>query len=158
MSKENSKQARAHAGHEPSQPPHLMATPMRWIVGGAILLAIIVFFSVASDDWITIVNYTMIAAIAAGPERPFRLYRPGFARHRLFHVHRRLHCRAARRQFANRPLDPNGLALSWLIWLPAAGIVAALVGALIGPSALRLKGFYLGIVSLALVFIGQYIF
>src|SRR5437879_889186 len=54
--------------------------------------------------------------------------------------------------------DPLGLGLSFLIWLPAAGIVAALVGALIGPTALRLKGFYLGIVSLALIFIGQYIF
>ncbi|HEV2583320.1 MAG TPA: branched-chain amino acid ABC transporter permease, partial [Ktedonobacteraceae bacterium] len=56
------------------------------------------------------------------------------------------------------PLDPLGLALPFYIWLPAAGIVAALVGALIGPTALRLKGFYLGIVSLALVFIGQYLF
>jgi branched-chain amino acid transport system permease protein len=36
--------------------------------------------------------------------------------------------------------------------------VAALVGALVGPTALRLKGFYLGIVTLALVFIGLYLF
>ena len=56
------------------------------------------------------------------------------------------------------PLDPLGLALPFYIWLPAAGIVAALVGALVGPTALRLKGFYLGIVTLALVFIGQYLF
>src|SRR5258708_13707742 len=56
------------------------------------------------------------------------------------------------------PLDPQGLGLSFLIWLPAAGIVAALAGALIGPTALRLRGFYLGILSLALVFIGLYIF
>ncbi len=56
------------------------------------------------------------------------------------------------------PLDPLGLALPFIIWLPAAGIVAALAGALIGPTALRLKGFYLGIVSLSLIFIGQYLF
>ncbi len=56
------------------------------------------------------------------------------------------------------PLDPQGFALPFIIWLPAAGIVAALVGALVGPVALRLKGFYLGIVTLALVFIGQYLF
>jgi len=42
--------------------------------------------------------------------------------------------------------------------LPAAGIVAAAVGALVGPTALRLKGFYLGIVTLALIFIGHHIF
>ena len=52
------------------------------------------------------------------------------------------------------PTAPLGLGLSFVIWLPAAGIVAALVGALVGPTALRLKGFYLGIVSLGLVFIG----
>jgi branched-chain amino acid transport system permease protein len=51
-----------------------------------------------------------------------------------------------------------GLGLPFVIWLPAAGIAAALVGALVGPSALRLRGFYLGIVSLALIFIGQYLF
>src|SRR5258708_10237366 len=56
------------------------------------------------------------------------------------------------------PLEPLGLGLPFIIWLPAAGIVAALVGALVGPTALRLKGFYLGIVSLALIFIGHYIF
>src|SRR5438045_7174367 len=56
------------------------------------------------------------------------------------------------------PLDPLGLGLPFIIWLPAAGIVAALVGALIGPTALRLKGFYLGIVTLSLVFLGNYIF
>lgn len=54
--------------------------------------------------------------------------------------------------------DPSGLNLSVLIWLPAAGVCAALVGALIGPTALRFKGFYLGIVTLALLFIGQYLF
>jgi branched-chain amino acid transport system permease protein len=56
------------------------------------------------------------------------------------------------------PGDPSGLGLSFLIWLPASGIVAALLGALIGPTALRLKGFYLAIVTLALIFIGQYLF
>jgi len=56
------------------------------------------------------------------------------------------------------PGDPIGLNLSIVIWLPAAGVVAALVGALVGPTALRLKGFYLAIVTLALVFIGLYLF
>ncbi len=56
------------------------------------------------------------------------------------------------------PGDPVGLNLSIFIWLPAAGVVAALTGALVGPTALRLKGFYLAIVTLALVFIGLYLF
>jgi branched-chain amino acid transport system permease protein len=56
------------------------------------------------------------------------------------------------------PTAPLGLGLSFVIWLPAAGIVAALIGALVGPTAQRLKGFYLGIVSLGLVFIGLHLF
>src|SRR5437879_13226590 len=37
----------------------------RWIAVILIVAAILVFFSVANDDWFTIVNYTLIAAIAA---------------------------------------------------------------------------------------------
>jgi branched-chain amino acid transport system permease protein len=48
--------------------------------------------------------------------------------------------------------------LTAAIWLPAAGIVAALCGAIVGPTALRLRGLYLAIVTLGLVYIGQYIF
>jgi branched-chain amino acid transport system permease protein len=47
--------------------------------------------------------------------------------------------------------------LSAAIWLPAAGIVAALCGALVGPTALRLHGLYLAIVTLGLVYIGQHV-
>jgi branched-chain amino acid transport system permease protein len=47
--------------------------------------------------------------------------------------------------------------LSAAIWLPAAGVVAALFGALVGPTALRLHGLYLAIVTLGLVYIGQHI-
>jgi branched-chain amino acid transport system permease protein len=44
------------------------------------------------------------------------------------------------------------------VWLPAAGVVAALVGALIGPIATRLRGLYLAVVTLALSFIATYVF
>jgi branched-chain amino acid transport system permease protein len=47
--------------------------------------------------------------------------------------------------------------LSAAIWLPAAGVVAALCGALVGPTALRLRGLYLAIVTIGLVFIGQHV-
>ena len=51
-----------------------------------------------------------------------------------------------------------GLGLPIWIWLPAAGIVAALVGAVIAPVAVRVRGIYLAIVTLGLVFIGEWIF
>jgi branched-chain amino acid transport system permease protein len=59
--------------------------------------------------------------------------------------------------------DPNGRSLGFgvdeiLIWLPAAGIAAALIGVIIAPLATRLRGLYLAIVTLGLVFIGEYFF
>jgi branched-chain amino acid transport system permease protein len=44
------------------------------------------------------------------------------------------------------------------LWIPAAGVVAGLFGALVGPVALRLRGLYLAIVTLGLLFIGQHWF
>jgi branched-chain amino acid transport system permease protein len=43
-------------------------------------------------------------------------------------------------------------------WLLAAGVVAAICGLIIGPTALRLRGLYLAIVTIGVVFIGQHIF
>ena len=59
--------------------------------------------------------------------------------------------------------DPNGRLLGFGItevpvWLLSAGAVSALAGALVAPLAVRLRGLYLAIVTLGLVFIGQYIF
>jgi branched-chain amino acid transport system permease protein len=47
--------------------------------------------------------------------------------------------------------------LSAALWLPAAGVAAGLLGLLVGPMALRLRGLYLAIVTLGLVFIGQHV-
>jgi branched-chain amino acid transport system permease protein len=49
------------------------------------------------------------------------------------------------------------LGLPMIVWLPVAGIVAGLAGAAVAPFALRLRGPYLMIVSLSLVFIGIYV-
>lgn len=59
--------------------------------------------------------------------------------------------------------DPDGRYLGFgitnpLVWIPAAGIVAAVAGFLVAPLATRLRGLYLAIVTLGLVFIGQYFF
>ncbi|GAA0432271.1 branched-chain amino acid ABC transporter permease [Acrocarpospora corrugata] len=59
--------------------------------------------------------------------------------------------------------DPAGRTLGFgvtnlLIWLPAAGLVAALAGVLVAPLATRLRGLYLAIVTLGLVFLGEHVF
>lgn len=51
-----------------------------------------------------------------------------------------------------------GLGLPIWIWLPAAGIVPAIIGVIVGPTAVRVRGLYLAIVTLGLVFIGEYVF
>jgi branched-chain amino acid transport system permease protein len=48
--------------------------------------------------------------------------------------------------------------VSAFVWIPAAGVAAALLGAVLGPIALRLRGLYLAIVTLGLVFIAQHVF
>lgn len=58
--------------------------------------------------------------------------------------------------------NPDGPVLGYglpiWIWLPGAGLVAAVAGLLVGPIAVRLRGLYLAIVTLGLVFLGEHIF
>jgi branched-chain amino acid transport system permease protein len=51
-----------------------------------------------------------------------------------------------------------GYDLDMIVWLPAAGLVAAAIGLLVAPVAFRLKGLYLAFVTLSLVFIGEHVF
>ena len=59
--------------------------------------------------------------------------------------------------------DPDGRYLGFgvseaPVWIVAAGVVAALFGVVVAPLATRLRGLYLAVVTLGLVFIGQYFF
>jgi branched-chain amino acid transport system permease protein len=59
------------------------------------------------------------------------------------------------------PTDEDiwGLGITFLpVWLLAAGVVAALLGLIVSPLASRLRGLYLAIVTLGLVFIGEHVF
>ena len=131
----------------------------RWIAPVVIVALIVLFFSLANDDWFSIVNYTLIAAIASLGLNVLSGYTGQVSLGIAFFMAIGAYTAAyLGGDMPSSPLDPLGLALPFILWLPASGIVAALVGALIGPTALRLRGFYLGIVSLSLIFIGQYLF
>ena len=55
--------------------------------------------------------------------------------------------------------DVYGFGITFLpVWLLAAGSVAAVLGLLVAPLASRLRGLYLAIVTLGLVFIGEHLF
>ncbi|HEX9069180.1 MAG TPA: hypothetical protein VF807_10460, partial [Ktedonobacterales bacterium] len=122
---------------------------------GVIVLGLIFLFG--GDGWVSVLDFTMVAAIAALGLNVLSGYAGQVSLGIAFFMGIGAYTAAwLGGSPPHAPGDPAGLGLSFLIWLPASGIVAALVGALIGPTALRLRGFYLGIVTLALVFIGQY--
>lgn len=51
-----------------------------------------------------------------------------------------------------------GLGLDMAIWLPMAGIVCGVVGWVVAPLASRVRGLYLAIVTLGLLFVGGHVF
>jgi branched-chain amino acid transport system permease protein len=52
----------------------------------------------------------------------------------------------------------RGYELDMAIWLPMAGLVPALVGWLFAPLAARVRGLYLAILTLGLLFVGEHFF
>jgi branched-chain amino acid transport system permease protein len=52
--------------------------------------------------------------------------------------------------------DKFGMPL--VVWILAAAVIGAALGALIGPFALRLQGNYLAIITIALLFLSEYLF
>jgi branched-chain amino acid transport system permease protein len=52
----------------------------------------------------------------------------------------------------------RGYELDMAIWLPLAGLVPALVGWLFAPLAARVRGLYLAILTLGLLFVGEHFF
>lgn len=51
----------------------------------------------------------------------------------------------------------RGLGLDVLIWLPMAGLVPMAIGLLVAPLAARVRGLYLAILTLGLVFVGEHL-
>ena len=139
--------------------PRLLGSPARWIALVVGLIVLLAFFFTASDRWMIVVNYALIAALAALALNVLSGYAGQISLGIAFFMAIGAYTAAfLGGEPPSSPTAPLGLGLSFVIWLPAAGIVAALIGALVGPTALRLKGFYLGIVSLGLVFIGLHLF
>lgn len=54
--------------------------------------------------------------------------------------------------------DVIGLGWDMAIWLPLAGLVPAVIALVLAPLAARVRGLYLAILTLGLVFIGEHIF
>lgn len=125
----------------------------RGVGGWAALVGLAVVYVatplVIDDFWLSVLNFTAVAAIAA---IGLNLLTGFTGQVSLGHAF-----------FLGLGAYTAGylggeLKLPVVVWLPAAGIIGALVGLLVGPFALRLRGLYLAIVTLGLVFVGEHIF
>lgn len=99
--------------------------------------------------WLSVLNYAGIAAIGAIGLNLLTGYTGQVSLGHAFFIGAGAYVAAA---------VGGDLGLPLVLWLPAAAVFGALVGALIGPFALRLRGNYLAIVTLGLVFLGEYLF
>ena len=123
-------------------------------VGGWAALAALAALYVATplvidDFWLSVLNFTAIAAIAAIGLNLLTGFTGQVSLGHAFFI--------GLGAYTAGYLGGD-LRLPVIVWLPAAGIIGAAVGLLVGPFALRLRGLYLAIVTLGLVFLGEHVF
>src|SRR5206468_12130241 len=104
---------------------------------------------VIDDFWLSVLNFTAIAAIAAIGLNLLTGFTGQVSLGHAFFI--------GLGAYTAGYLGGD-LRLPVIVWLPAAGIIGAAVGLLVGPFALRLRGLYLAIVTLGLVFLGEHVF
>lgn len=132
-----------------AQDLRLFGTP--WRRAGLVLLlaGYLVLPTVVQDDfWLSVLIYSGITAVGAIGLNLLTGYCGQVSLGHAFFIGAGAYCTA---------LVGGDLGLPLPVWLLAAGLVGALIGAAIGPFALRLRGLYLAIVTLGLIFIGEHL-
>jgi len=126
-------------------------------VGMAILVVVVLAAPFMLEDFpLVILNYSAIAAIGAIGLNLLTGYTGQVSLGHAFFIG--LGAYTAGYFGGEATSNAGGLGLPFIVWIPLAGLLGALVGAIIGPFALRLKGLYLAIVTLGLVFVGEHLF
>lgn len=127
----------------------LLGTAWRRVWLGVLIVIALLFPFAASRFWLTVVNFAAIAAIGALGLNVLSGYTGQVSLGHAFFLGVGAYAAAY-----------LGGDLHWpfWVWIPAAGLIAAGCGAMVGPTALRLKGLYLAIVTLGLVFLGNHVF
>ena len=118
-------------------------------LGIGILVWILLPQLMDDDFWLSILNYAGIAAIGAIGLNLLTGYTGQVSLGHAFF----LGCGAYVAAQVGGELD-----LPLPLWLVAAGLLGGALGAVVGPFALRLRGNYLAIVTLGLVFLGEHLF
>ena len=103
----------------------------------------------ADDFWLSVLNYAGIAAIGAIGLNLLTGYTGQVSLGHAFFLGIGAYTAA---QLGGE------LDLPFPLWLLGGAVLGGLIGALVGPFALRLRGNYLAIVTLGLVFLGEHIF
>ena len=117
----------------------------------AMLVLVAVWFVVPrilSDFWLLVANYAGVAAIGAIGLNVLTGYTGQVSLGHAFFIS------VGAYVAGNLGLDSD---VPFILWLPACFVAGALIGAVIGPFALRLRGDYLAIITLGLVFVGGHL-
>ena len=104
---------------------------------------------ITDDFWLSVLNYAGVAAIGAIGLNLLTGYTGQVSLGHAFFIGAGAYAASQIGGELDLPLP---------LWLGGATIVGAAIGAVIGPFALRLRGNYLVIVTLGLVFIGEHLF
>lgn len=144
----------------------LWRTSGDWYHLGAILLAyLVVPHVVTSDFWLGILNFAGVLAIGAIGLNLLTGYTGQASLGHAFFLGVGAYTAGyfGGQYFESKTFSFFGLVsiegpLPMPIWIVLAAIVGALIGAVVGPFALRLRGNYLAVVSVGLVFVGTHIF
>lgn len=120
------------------------------------LLAILLLYAfipvfVQSAFWLSVLDYAGIAAVGALGLNLLTGYTGQVSLGHAFFI-------GIGAYAAAKLGGPDDVGLPLPLWLLGATLVGAFAGALIGPFALRLRGNYLAIVTLGLIFLGEHIF
>lgn len=124
----------------------------RWTRAGVVALLVLMFvfpLSYSDDFWLRVLNSAGIVAIGAIGLNLLTGYAGQVSLGHAFFVGVGAYCAV---YFGGQ----KGWALP--LWLLAAVVIGGLIGGVVGPFALRLRGNYLAVVSLGLVFLGIHIF
>jgi branched-chain amino acid transport system permease protein len=145
----------AAASMSSTSPPRTFPWRAAWLIAVAALMLWFPFSPMATKFWLVTSVFILIFAIGALGLNVLTGYTGQVSLGHAFFIAVGAYTGAYLGGVGSR--DITGLGLSAAIWIPAAGVIAALCGLIIGPTALRLRGLYLGIVTIGLVFIGQHI-
>jgi branched-chain amino acid transport system permease protein len=114
-----------------------------------LLLGLLFPILVADDFWLSVLIYAGIFALGAIGLNLLTGYTGQVSLGHAFFVATGAYCAV---------LLGTEHGLPMIVWLPTAAIVGGAIGGIVGPFALRLRGNYLAVISLGLVFLGQHIF